>query len=210
MKHPWMNAITLVEAASSPLPALVLLLAACLAGPGCTNSIFRGSQPAPAGPPSPATAPAPAAGGSSQAGSADYLSKTVVRDNEGGGAVENLILLNQKLTYTQEKVTTLQTDNGKLALQTAKQAEDIQRLRTDLALAQKELTDANDLLKEMRQSLDKWKADVLGFRDEMRSAQKAQLDAMAKVLTLLTGESPPAPAPPRTPSSKGASSAPAN
>lgn len=206
MKHPWTNAIK---------PGLILLLAACLLSPGC-SSAFRGSQVEPARPPAPATAPAPAAAqAQGKAGSADYLSKTVVRDDEGGGAVENVVLLNQKMAYTQEKLAVLQADNAKLGQQTAKQADEVQRLRTELALAQKELADANDLLKEMRQSLDKWKADVLGFRDEMRSAQKAQLDAMAKILTLLAGDAPPAAAPAapaapaRTTPAKGATSEPA-
>ena len=214
MKHRWMNAIKPKSPqAHRALGGLLLLFSACVLGPGCT--MFRASQPAPAQAPVPATAPALAASpGQGKTGSADYMSKTVVREEEGGGAVENVILLNQKLTYTQEKLAALQADNARLSQQTTRQADEVQRLRTELALAQKELADANDLLKEMRQGLDKWKADVLGFRDEMRSAQKAQLDAMAKVLTLLTGDTPPAqaaPAPPPPAGSapaKGASSAP--
>ncbi len=37
-------------------------------------------------------------------------------------------------------------------------------------------------------SLNNWKNDVLGFREEMRSAQTAQLQALMKILKALGGE----------------------
>jgi hypothetical protein len=36
--------------------------------------------------------------------------------------------------------------------------------------------------------LNNWKADVIGFRQEMRSAEKAQLEALLKILQILGGE----------------------
>ncbi len=166
---------------------LVLSLAAMLAAGGCGGPTLT-PQPAAAGP---QAAPASA--------SADYLAKTVVRNDgtgEAPGAVESVVLLNEKLAYAQEKLLAVQADNRRLTDQAAKQTEEIHALKTQLAVAQRELSDANDLLREMRQGLDKWKSDVLGFRQEMRSAQKAELDAMIKILTLLGGSPTAAPVPP--------------
>src|SRR4030042_255070 len=52
----------------------------------------------------------------------------------------------------------------------------------------KERGEANDLLTEMRVELNNWQANVIGFRDEMRDADKAQLEALLKILQVLGGE----------------------
>jgi len=36
--------------------------------------------------------------------------------------------------------------------------------------------------------LNNWKTDILGFRDEMRDAETAQLEALLKILKVLGGE----------------------
>ena len=50
---------------------------------------------------------------------------------------------------------------------------------------------ANDLLIEMRIELNNWKTNILGFRDEMRDAEKEQLKALIRILTVLGGEIEP-------------------
>jgi hypothetical protein len=40
----------------------------------------------------------------------------------------------------------------------------------------------------MRIELNEWKTNILGFRDEMRNADKAQLQALMKILEALGGE----------------------
>ena len=62
--------------------------------------------------------------------------------------------------------------------------------QTQLEQAKKELAEANTLLVDMQKELTNWKSDVLGFRDEMRKAQKAQIDALTHIITLLGGETP--------------------
>jgi hypothetical protein len=52
----------------------------------------------------------------------------------------------------------------------------------------KELNEANNFLQEMQLELNQWKGDVLGFRDEMRRAQKSQLDALSRILRILGAE----------------------
>ena len=46
------------------------------------------------------------------------------------------------------------------------------------------------MLIEMKGELVSWKANVLGFRQEMQQAQAAQLLALGRVLKLLGGEAP--------------------
>lgn len=174
------------------LLALPALLVVAVVG-GCQRLGLSPSRPASAGPTAQAEAP-PA--------SAEYLTKTVVRNDgtgEAPGAVENVVLLNEKLAYAQEKLLAAQADNRRLNEQTARQRDEVHTLKTQLAVTQKELADANDLLREMRQGLDKWKSDVLGFREEMRTAQKAELEAMIKILTLLGGSPTATPTPPAAP-----------
>ena len=40
----------------------------------------------------------------------------------------------------------------------------------------------------MRIELNNWKIDILGFRDEIRDAETAQLEALLKILKVLGGE----------------------
>jgi hypothetical protein len=61
-------------------------------------------------------------------------------------------------------------------------------LQKQLQQTQKELNEANEIMISMRAELNKWKQDVLGFRDEMRSAEKAQLEALLKIMKVLGGD----------------------
>ncbi len=75
------------------------------------------------------------------------------------------------------------------------------RLKTVLADAQKQLADKDAQIKQLSEQLDsasvdvgklqdsleKWKADVLGFRDEMRQADEAEIQVLQQILTLLKG-----------------------
>ena len=177
------------------LASLALLV---LAGGGCGGVTLMPSRPA---------SPTPSAQAAAPPASAEYLTKTVVRNDgtgEAPGAVESVVLLNEKLAYAQEKLLAAQAENRRLSDQAARQTDEIHTLKTQLAVTQKELADANDLLREMRQGLDKWKSDVLGFRQEMRAAQKAEIEAMIKILTLLGGSPTATPAPPPAPAAAAA------
>jgi len=41
---------------------------------------------------------------------------------------------------------------------------------------------------EMRIELNNWKTNILGFREEMRDADTAQLQALLRILNILGGE----------------------
>ena len=124
---------------------------------------------------------------------AEYLAKGAVRRDGGASqesAVESALAWSEKYLQAVEKYNKLADDNKELQRQLAERDLKISQLENQLRQSQKELTDANSLLIEMRGELNKWKSDVLGFRQEMRNAQQAQLDALAKILKLLGGEIP--------------------
>jgi chromosome segregation ATPase len=66
--------------------------------------------------------------------------------------------------------------------------EQVVSLETQLRQAQKELAEANGLLIDMRVELNNWKNDILGFRDEMRQAETAQLETLLRILKVLGGQ----------------------
>jgi uncharacterized protein YhaN len=49
------------------------------------------------------------------------------------------------------------------------------------------LQEAQSELAHMEKALQQWKELVLGFRDEMREAERAELDTLKKIIKLLTG-----------------------
>jgi hypothetical protein len=119
-------------------------------------------------------------------------------------AIENALVLQDKYARALEDLSHEQQRTRDLTEENHKLSETEGKLQADLARAQQELAEANGLLLQMRQELEKWKADVLGFRDESRRVHEAELDALGKVMVLLGGE-PPKP----TTGSAGQAAAPA-
>ncbi|HET6427497.1 MAG TPA: hypothetical protein VFJ30_03735 [Phycisphaerae bacterium] len=106
-----------------------------------------------------------------------------------------------RLSRMQDAFRTLEGENKQFRAQVA-------NLQAEQAQANKELSDANTLLVEMGAELERWKASVLGYREEMRQAQKAQLEALSKVIMLLGGtEESPAPALPAAPAASDSAKA---
>lgn len=153
---------------------LAMVLAASLSG--CFEGAQQLRPQAPAAP---------------QNGDAAYLRSTAVKNEGGEGSeVERALAWSEKYSQAVEKTARLQQDNRDLELRNQKLQEQSARQQAELAQAQKELVEANTLLLEMRGDLEKWKGNVLGFREEIRRAQQAQLEAMGRVLKLLGGEAP--------------------
>jgi len=107
---------------------------------------------------------------------------------QGRTAVESAIELSQKYAKLSEEASVLRGTNQNLIAENRQLKEQVGVLDANLKQTQKELTEANDLLIEMRIELNNWKTDVLGFRDEMRQAETAQLEALLKILKVLGGE----------------------
>jgi uncharacterized protein YeaO (DUF488 family) len=96
--------------------------------------------------------------------------------------------LSQKHAELSEEAAALRRRNEDLTFTNRRLEEQVTALEARLHQTQKELTEANDLLIAMRIELNNWKMDILGFRDEMRDAETAQLQALLKILKVLGGE----------------------
>lgn len=103
-------------------------------------------------------------------------------------AVESAIELSEKYAKLSEQASVLRQENQDVGTKNQQFKERLAALEAQLQQAQKELGEANSFLIETRIELNNWKADVLGFRDEMRDAEKAQLEALLKILQVLGGE----------------------
>lgn len=132
------------------------------------------------------TAPEPVEGLHNQAVAKRFEEATPAEKNPT--AVESAIDLSQKYARVSEEAAILRQKSQNLAVENQQLKEQVTSLDSQLQQAKKELTEANNLLVEMRIELNNWKADVIGFRDEMRDASKAQLEALMKILRTLGGE----------------------
>jgi predicted RNase H-like nuclease (RuvC/YqgF family) len=107
---------------------------------------------------------------------------------QGPTVVESAIELSKKHAKLSEEAAVLRQQNQDLTTRNQQLKDRAVALEAQLQQTQKELTEANDLLIEMRIELNNWKVDILGFRDEMRDAGTAQLEALLKILEILGGE----------------------
>ena len=117
-----------------------------------------------------------------------FGSTPVQTEPQGPTAVESAIALSDKYAKLSEEAAALRQSKQTLETENQKLETDLKICRTQLEQAQKELAQANDLLIQTRLELNNWKNDVLGFRGEMRDAQKAQLETLYKILKLMGGE----------------------
>ncbi len=119
---------------------------------------------------------------------ADTGSRFRETEPSGKTAVESAIELSREHAKLSEEMVALREEKRQLESDNASLKQQIEEANTKLAQSQKELNEANDLLLQMRAELNNWKGDVMGFRDEMRDAERAQLEALLKILTILGGE----------------------
>ena len=107
---------------------------------------------------------------------------------QGTTAIESAMELSEKYASLSEQFSLLKQEKQGLTATNQQLRDQITSLENQLEQTQKELTEANDFLIEMRIELNNWKTDVLGFRDEMRDAETAQLEALLKILRALGGD----------------------
>jgi len=103
-------------------------------------------------------------------------------------AAQSAMELSTKYSKTIEELAALKNENQKLLEENRQLQESLAPCQTNLVQTQKELAEANDLLIEMRIEMNNWKTNILGFREEMRNAENAQLDALVKILEVLGGQ----------------------
>ncbi len=102
--------------------------------------------------------------------------------------VESAMELSQKHAKLSEEAAVLRQENRDLTARNQQLKNQVVTLEAQLQQTQRELGEANDLLITMRIELNNWKTDILGFRDEIRDAETAQLEALLKILKVLGGE----------------------
>lgn len=103
-------------------------------------------------------------------------------------AVDSAIELSEKFASLSEEAVVLRQQNQDIMNRNKHLQNQVVSLENTLQQTQKELSQANEILIDMRIELNNWKSDVLGFRDEMRNAEAAQLEALLKILQVLGGE----------------------
>lgn len=121
----------------------------------------------------------------------EYLSRGAVAQDtpsDKAPAVESALLWSEKYARAVEELSQEQQRGRKFADENRALQQQIEAAKADLVKATAELEAANALLIEVRQENNRWKADVLGYRDEMRRAHLTELEALGKVLRLLGGE----------------------
>ena len=159
---------------------ITLLLIASMAALcllGCQDAQTRDGNPA-----------APDNGVTSAAQSESSKFRFQQPTSQAPSAVESAIELSKKYSTLLEEMDKLRQENQRLAEENKSLKERVNPCESQLAQTQKELTEANELLIDMRIELNNWKANVLGFRDEMRQADHAQLEALLKILRVLGGQ----------------------
>ena len=111
----------------------------------------------------------------------EIIAKRFQESASSSTAAESAIELSQKYATLSEEAAVLRQKNQQLQEQTV-------AFEAQLRQTQKELAEANDLLIEMRVELNNWKSNILGFRDEIRDAETAQLEALLRILKVLGGQ----------------------
>jgi chromosome segregation ATPase len=124
---------------------------------------------------------------------ADHSDESIERrftdpEDEATDVVQSALMWSQKYEDLSAKAEKLREQNNARFLENTDLKHKLSELQAELDRTKAELGEANAFLQEMQLELTKWKADVLGFRDEMRNAQAAQLEALTKVLRILGAE----------------------
>jgi chromosome segregation ATPase len=101
---------------------------------------------------------------------------------------ESAVKLSSEYSRLNQEAALLRQQNMDLIAKNRRLNEQVVSLDGRLQQTQKELTEANSLLIDMRIELNNWKADILGFREEMRNAETAQLETLLRILKVLGGQ----------------------
>jgi chromosome segregation ATPase len=104
------------------------------------------------------------------------------------GAVENALMWSKKYDEVSIRAEKLTEKNSKLIEENTNLKHQLSLLEVELEQTKKELDEANTFLQEMHLELTRWKSDVIGFRDEIRKSQSAQLEALTHILKILGAE----------------------
>ncbi|NLW84143.1 MAG: hypothetical protein GXY41_07055 [Phycisphaerae bacterium] len=119
---------------------------------------------------------------------AEIIERRFVSPDTQSDAVQSAVAWANKYEEAVEQNAALREQQNLLALQNNEMSLRLEAVNAELERTRKELAEANVFIQEMHAELNKSKADVLGFREEMRLAQKAQLEALSRILQVLGAE----------------------
>ena len=91
----------------------------------------------------------------------------------------------KELEHLQKKIDTLQEENIKLKEENATLKANVTTLTADNHRMKKQLAEADEFMRSMDKDISKWKAQVDADRKENRKIQKAQLEALTRILRSL-------------------------
>ena len=109
-------------------------------------------------------------------------------DQKAPTAVESAIELSQKYAKVSEEVSVLRQENDRLTTENHHLKQQLAQVQAQFENTKQHLAKANEMLVEMRIELNNWKLDILGFRDEIRYTEQAQMEALRKIVEFLGGE----------------------
>lgn len=103
-------------------------------------------------------------------------------------AVQSAVMWSDKYEELVGKYKALTEENMSLTKEKYELQKKLLLMDDELKRTRQEVEEANLFMQEMYAELTQWKGDVLGFRDEIRLSQGAQLQALTKILRLLGAE----------------------
>jgi len=106
----------------------------------------------------------------------------------GSAAIGSMMELSEKYIQLSQEAALSRQRNQDLLTERQQLKDKLANYDANLKQTQKELTEANNLLIDMRIELNNWKTDILGFREEIRQADIEQLRALINILGILGGE----------------------
>lgn len=109
-------------------------------------------------------------------------------ESPADNAAESALAMSQKYQELSLETEQLRQENVSFKVENDSLTRQIADLEVQLESTRNELSESNEFMQQMHVELGKWKSDVLGYRDEMRSAQVAELEALKKILKILGAE----------------------
>jgi len=103
--------------------------------------------------------------------------------------VTTITMWAQRYEELSKQTEQLRKENARLLEENNRLQQDFVKMKLEQEQTRKDVERSNALLQEAHVELSKWKSDVLGFREEMRQAQTAQMQALSRVLRILGAES---------------------
>jgi chromosome segregation ATPase len=103
-------------------------------------------------------------------------------------AVDAAVQLAQEHAKVLEENNSLKQQIQILTAQNDQLKKQVAALEPELKQAKKELNQANDFLVDMTTELNNWKVQILGYQDEMRQSNKAEMQMLIKIAQAMGAE----------------------